>query len=111
MPCDIATLATDMPGSSHCGSTIALNCDLYRRLVCPLLLAIVSTYSYVDTILQTSGPSFKMTWPGRSSGPRSYRRLLYNAPLCNNSGARNEDGDRVGLGLHTVGFEVDAACG
>ena len=61
MPCDIAACATDMPGWSHCASTIALNCDPYRRLVFPLSLAIVSTYSYVDTILQTSGARFKMS--------------------------------------------------
>ena len=55
MPCDIATCATDMPASSHCASTIALNCAPYRRLVFPLSLVIVSTYSYVDTILPGRG--------------------------------------------------------
>jgi hypothetical protein len=63
MPCDIATCATDMPGSSHCASTIDLNCDPYRRRVFPLSLVIVSTSFYVDTILQTSGARFKMTSP------------------------------------------------
>lgn len=51
IPCDIATWATDIPGSLHCASTIALNWRPYRRLVFALSLVIVSTYSYVDTIL------------------------------------------------------------
>ncbi len=37
--------------------------NLHCHLVFPLSLAIVSTYSCVDTILQTSRPSFKMTRP------------------------------------------------
>ncbi len=63
MPCDIATCATDMPGSSHCASTIALNCVPYRRRVFPLSLVIVSTYAYVDAILPGRGEGFKMRWP------------------------------------------------
>ena len=52
-----------MPGSSHCASTIALNCCSYRRRVLPLSLVIVSTYSYVDTILPGQAGQFKVSWP------------------------------------------------
>lgn len=40
-----------------------MNCEPYRRRVFPLSLAVVSTYFNVDTILQTSGANFKMSWP------------------------------------------------
>ncbi len=40
-----------------------MNCDPYRRRVLPLSLVIVSTYSYVDTILPSRHGEFKMTSP------------------------------------------------
>lgn len=56
MPCDIATCATDMPGSSHCASTIDLNCDPYRRRVFPLALPFAD---HLDLDLHGIAPSTK----------------------------------------------------
>jgi hypothetical protein len=44
MPCDIATLATDAPGSSHSATTCAFTAALYLCRVCVFSLVIVSTY-------------------------------------------------------------------
>lgn len=41
--CDIATFATDAPGSAHSASTCAFNCALCRRRNTGLSSAIVST--------------------------------------------------------------------
>lgn len=43
LPRDIATLATDAPGTSHAAITSAFSSSLYRRRPAPLSLAIVST--------------------------------------------------------------------
>ena len=64
MPCAIAIFATDAPGSSHSASTRAFASAPYRRLIAVLSLPIVSTYSYVDTILAGTEARFKMRSPG-----------------------------------------------
>ena len=51
MPCDIATLATDAPGTSHSATICALNSTPHRRRTTVLSLVIASTYSFVDTIV------------------------------------------------------------
>ena len=43
MPCAIATLATDAPGSLHAATTWAFVAALYRRRVSVFSLVIVST--------------------------------------------------------------------
>lgn len=40
-----------------------MNCRPYRRRVFPLSLVIVSTYSYVDTILPGRYRRIKVSWP------------------------------------------------
>jgi hypothetical protein len=81
MPSDIATCATDMPGSSHCANTIDLNCDPYRRRVFPLSLVIVSTYSYVDTILPGRAGQFKVSWPDGYQARDSFSPGGFKCPL------------------------------
>jgi hypothetical protein len=76
MPCDIATLATDAPEASHSAITCACSSALYRRLdpvpKAALSPVIVSTYSYVDTILQAPMLKIKMGLPDANLalGPR-----------------------------------------
>jgi hypothetical protein len=43
MPCDIATLATDAPGTVALGHHLAFSSSLYRRRPTTLSLAIVSS--------------------------------------------------------------------
>jgi hypothetical protein len=76
MPWDIATWATDTPGSSHCASSSALNCAPYRRRVFLLSLVIPSIYFYVDAILPATAGNFKMTWPDAYHAAEPHGRML-----------------------------------
>jgi hypothetical protein len=94
MPCDIATCATDTPGSSHWARTVALNCAPSRRHVLQLLLVIVSTLRGHDH----SGPAAALQNPARSQAPRRRVRVCWTRTVFSTSRVGESQGVDIPTG-------------